>query len=37
MHYAITALQKGLKPPTKIGIKRNKKRNHKKKQLLLSE
>jgi hypothetical protein len=25
-------MQKGLKPPTKIGVKRNKKRNFKKKQ-----
>lgn len=31
MHYAINAMQKGLKPPTKIGIKRLKKKAIKKK------
>ncbi len=34
VHFAITAMQKGLKPPTKIGIRRIKRRNYKKKQLI---
>jgi hypothetical protein len=32
LHYAIDAVQKGLKPPTRVGLKRMKKRNMKKKQ-----
>jgi hypothetical protein len=34
VHYAIGALQKGLKPPTKIGLKRMKKKNYHKKAAL---
>lgn len=34
IHYAINAMQKGLKPPTKIGLKRLNKRTLKKKMAL---